>query len=315
MTAIRAWARRGLASDPDWYPLTEGHELASLALVVHYGQGDISNAPGPQKRIKMAEQPLYELIFLYVTDSLTFHHHFPFSLHSPLQTSLHFQDSGDYEDDTAPLRTYNRISQCVTLSNIDKESSALSNMFFTVVRNVMEVLDVSGALLWKGEASTQPSEQVGADIISWVFSFNTFRPPEPYMPQRREVSFRLQRSTDDAEYRWTLLDHDLIAALLALSAHALARKLEHRRQNLGGENLSIGDELFFVGYQVRYHPSSSGRIVGSISNNDSSSNKEMLEQWLDANIGLQDIRQAHEPLFHSYLGVFLSSASEYVSSR
>lgn len=312
MTAIRAWVRRGLASDPDWYPLVEGHELASLALVMRYRQGNIANASRLSKHFDMAREPLYELTFLYrlLSDHLS-----PVQLHlfdNPPQTSLDFEDSGEYEEHAAPLRIYSRISEGIPLSGIDKEASTLSTMFFTVIRNVMDVLDLSGALIWKGEASGQPSEQVVTDLISWVFDFSTTKPPFSDNRAQQKVSFRLQRSTDHAKHQWTLLNHDRIAAFLVLSAQALARRLEHVHEIRGGEKLSIGDQLFFVHSEVPFHPSSSGRIVGNIMNDDSSSNEEILEEWLDAEIRSPDFFLQSYNGLHCYLGIFLASSPKYV---
>ncbi|KAI8649387.1 hypothetical protein NCS56_01486800 [Fusarium sp. Ph1] len=310
MTAIRAWTRRGLASDPDWYPLIKDCELASLALIIHYAQGDISNTSGLQELINMARQPHNELAFPYLvlsSDQFWKHFHRP---RSPPQTSLAFENSGENEKDTAPLRIYSQISNRISLSSIDKEASALSNMFNTVIGNVMDVLYVSGVLLWKGEASRQPSEQVVTDLISWVFDFSVSQPPDYSNPARRKVSIRLQRSTAHAEHRGALLNHDLIAALLALSAQALARRLEHRHKFKGGEKLSIGDKLFFVSAEVPCHPSSSGRIVGNTNNDDNSSNQGMLEQWLDAKIRLQDLVSRSTYQLECYLGMFLVSPLE-----
>ncbi|KAJ3459808.1 hypothetical protein MRS44_015881 [Fusarium solani] len=307
MTAVRSWARRGLASNPDWYPLIKDFELASLSLVIHYGQRNLSTASRLQKHIKMAREPLYELLFLYLPNAVDFYESELLYPDVPLQTSLDFQDSGGHEEHTAPLRTFSRISKGIPLSSIDKEASALSNMFSTVIRNVMDVLDVSGVLLWKGEAPRQPSDQVVTDTISWVFNFSTFQLPEDSNPMPRKVSFRLQRSTDHVEHRWTLLNHDQIAALLALSAQALARRLEHLHHVRGGERLSIGDRLFHVDYHVPYHPSSSGRIVGNLNNDDSSSSQEMLEEWLDAEIRLGTSRFRLTTELECYLGIFLTS--------
>lgn len=307
MTAIRAWARRGLASDPDWYPLMEGHELASLALLIRYSPGDISNASKLQRHIKMARQPLYELEFLYLQRDEHFFVGHLHHIHSPPRTYLDFHYSGDYAEDTTPLRIYSGISKGTPLSSIDKEASALLNMFFTVIRNVMDVLDGSGVLLWKGEAPRQSSEQVVTDLISWGFDFSTSRLPEDSNPARRKVSCRLQRSTDHAEHRWTLLDHDIIAALLALSAQALARRLAHLHGLTGRQNLSIGDEPFFVDNGVPYHPSCSGRIVGNINYDDSSSNQEILQEWLNAEIRSQDFHPRSNYELVCYLGIFLVS--------
>ncbi|KAI8712066.1 hypothetical protein NCS52_01471900 [Fusarium sp. LHS14.1] len=305
MTAIRAWVRRGLASDPDWYPLMEGHELANLALVMH---SDIANASRLSKHSEMAREHMYELIFVYrisYADSYNVQLQHPGS--AP-QTSLDFEGSDDYEENTAPLRIYNRISEGIPPNSIDKEASALSDMLSTVIGSVMKGLDVPELLLWKGDASIPPSDQVVTNLMSWVFDFSANQLPWYTLPARRKVSFVLQRSTDQAEHRWTLLNHDQIASLLALSAQALARRLDHRHLVRGGEKLSIGDELFFVDDEVPHHPSSSGRIVGHVGRDESSSIKEMLEEWLDAEIHGQNLLLRDDYELQCYLGIFLASS-------
>ncbi|RSL46578.1 hypothetical protein CEP54_013784 [Fusarium duplospermum] len=310
MTAIRAWVRRGLASDPAWCPLFEGHESATLALLTHSSKSAMFNqakARHGMKRLfaKMNNastnkigQPLNELILGYFIDpgrsalmrSLDGFDQklFLFPAGRPLQVCLQFSMKSLGEEKPDPLRIYARISEQTPPSRIDDEVETVSGNFSKVIESVMNMLDpLKTALLWRKGTAGHSLDPKVATCLSWEFDFCTSLLEDHEKLAKQELFFRLQKSTSRTGGHWRLLDRNLVSGLLALSFHGMAMRLEHLNQVWGRRNLSIGqNDLFLLPWnegRLRrdFHPFNSGRIVGHGTSNNTSQKLETLTEWLD----------------------------------
>lgn len=194
-TAIRAWVRRGLASDPHWYPLLEGHEVASLALLIHSHSGESSKGPRSPNwikrlltdtrnvppRHKQTEQFFYELIFYcfdhFKLDFLSLRaFRVPTSLvEGPLKTLLDFQHIEQDGDFYKPLRLYASILSETAPNRIDKEASTLSEILSTVIENIMDKLDQYEMLQWN-EGMKEHLSKPGDILLSWGFDMRKSQP-------------------------------------------------------------------------------------------------------------------------------------------
>ncbi|KAH7007323.1 hypothetical protein EDB80DRAFT_842607 [Ilyonectria destructans] len=295
MTGVQAWARRGLASDPETMPVMEKHDPRDPL----------------QHPIPHAEMFTVQQLFA------------PIQPKTPLGVTLERNPSIGNED------TLNTFTEIEKLLSGNSDITQLSKNLSTIVEGVMKVLCSIDAVVWEEDGiqmpqfdPERPPSYNRVEYLTWGFNVKSGRLRDYHDLEgtQEPLSFRLRTLTTGEDgydvkdpNRWKLDNRNLINAVLSLWLYTLAVRQEY---------IAVANEVYRTTTResVVQDRTTFGRIVGNERNRPKyRDHASLLEEWLGVEVfprhcpdGLRDFRSdsTFKVVPFCFFGMFLSSLSE-----